>query len=163
MKKLRNPHAELAEDLDSDTNLLTRDRQSPLAGSFVQPQYTFRGQEVWPLTHGSDLLFRQLQHLCDNGLTAALKFVFVHVKRDGATMEDDMQRHVMPLAWQSTPQIHAALLSWVQENIRSDADKIEALRLFDEMTSAADETEPIVSGSKKNSTAAVKRRRKRRS
>ena len=163
------PNMKTIKPLQGEDELLVSDTD-PLSSpnseaEFIRPAYNFCGRELHPYTQGSDIVFRQLCHFNDNGLTKALKFIFVHVKRDdGADMHTDLQTHVIPLAWSTPEEIHVELIAWACANIRSDGDKSEALRLYSEITTAANNAAVEIVGTdegKKKSATKPSRTRRR--
>jgi hypothetical protein len=153
------------EELISSENLLgaVPDPASSLENEFIRPAYTFAGRVLWPYTEGVDLVLRQIHHEQDNGMTRALKFIFVLWKRGAETMEQDFIRYVIPLAWRGQDEIHLELFKWTSENIRTDADKLAAFKLYDEIRAAAQGAAVDVVPQPGKKKAAASSRPKRRS
>jgi hypothetical protein len=151
------------DTLDSDLATLSAPhRAGGLENEFIRPAEKFKHLELHPYTKGADLVWHQLCHRGDNGITKALKFVFMLVKRGGATMTEDFARHLIPLAWRGSDEINLALFEWAAEHIKSDDDLLAAITLHEKMTAAAQASAvDLVGGGKKK--RAARSRTKRRS
>jgi hypothetical protein len=155
-------NTEFAEETGHDIELSTGTplvTNAELESEFIRPAYKFNELPLWPYTEGVDLVLRQINRIEDNGLTRALKFLFVLTKRGGVHMEDDLVKHIFPLAWGSADEIHLALFRWVAVNVKTDADRIAALNLYDKIlaTAARASVEVMPSRGKKKGTAPTKR------
>lgn len=153
------------EEFISDLNpLAAAPTGTDLEREYLRLPFKFKELELHPYTHGADLLFRQLCDPADNGLTRAAKFIFMLVKRGGASMEEDVARHVLPLAWGPTDELHLALLRWSTEHLRSEADTVRLIELHSEIRDAAmrstvEVVPPAGSGQKKTQASGRRRRR----
>lgn len=136
-----NPTSNEPEDTTSygeaDPQSKSENRNSKIESAFIAPPHTFRGRELWPYTHGMELLFNQVKDREDTGLMVWLSFIFLHLKRTEATATLDRKKHVIPLAWNQA-EFRAALVDWLDElGPLTDEVKLEAKRLFDTMRAEA--------------------------
>jgi hypothetical protein len=142
-------------DLTTDDNLLTDDSPTAkdLAGQFVRPSYSFKGEDLRPFTAGTDLLFNQVLDRNDASMTCILSFVFVHRQK---IARDEL----LNLCWDKT-KFRGALIDWIDSlGELTLQDKRDATALFEEMRGWARKSSvEIVPDAAEKKTKASRRRK----
>lgn len=70
-----------------------------LEKEFIRPLDTFKGISLWPYTRAMRLLFAQVCSDEDTVIYRQLAFIYLHLKRTEQTQQEDVTKHVVPLAW----------------------------------------------------------------
>ncbi len=125
-------------DLTTDDNLLTEDAPTAkeLAGEFVRPNYTFKGQELQPYTTGTDLLFNQVMNPKDAPMTFVFSFIFAHLASHYALND---KKEVVPtnefktICW-NQEKYQDALFVWMASlGEITDQERTDAAELFNKI------------------------------
>lgn len=129
----------MSEDQTSDSELLHTNDIVKAVNEFTRPAYQFKGYELLPFTYGYELLFNQVRDAEDTGLFTWMAFVFLLSKRNGEN-PDEHRKWAIGIAWK-VASFREALVQWMDEHGPfTDADKLEAKRIYEESLKAAMET-----------------------
>ncbi len=112
--------------------------------SYVAEPVRFQNKELWPLTHGSDLMFIQVRTPGEDSVAyEGLAFVFIHLKRGGKTFKED-RAQVSPLCW-DIQRFRNSVMDWVEEADISPEDRFQAVKIYREAyeQAAKSEVDPI--------------------
>lgn len=94
----------------------------------MRPEYSWRGKPLWPYSKGSELVLNQVRDVDTNGFRG-LTFVFVHLKRGGASFKEDLLKSgIMELAW-NLPAFRAAIIEFTDDQECTDEDISDAIRI----------------------------------
>jgi hypothetical protein len=134
------------EDLTTDDDLTgNRDRQSTITNpKSSDPEYTFRGQPLWPYTLGAQIVFNQAIGPKDKMMFAWAAFVFLLLQRGEKTAAADRNKHILPLWDDGT--LRGAILDWA-DNL-TESELMEARVIYKKWMKADADTsaEPVPTG-----------------
>jgi len=135
---------QIAEDITPDDEITLSVVEAPKS-EFVRPEYTFKGNTLFPYTYGYELLFNQVRDAEDTGLFTWLAFVYLLRKHEPDETEEAHRKWAVKICWK-VEDFRLALSSWMDVHgpFTTD-DKIEAKRIYEEnMKAIADsQVEPI--------------------
>src|SRR6185436_480232 len=138
------PMNQIAEDTTTDDEITLSVVETPKS-EFVRPEYTFKGNALFPYTYGYELLFNQVRDAEDTGLFTWLAFVYLLRKHEPDETEEAHRKWAVKICWK-VEDFRLALSSWMDVHgpFTTD-DKIEAKRIYEEnMKAIADsQVEPV--------------------
>jgi len=145
IEKVQQFHKEIFnEDLSTD-DAITEIHQERTVSEFVRPEYTFKGNALFPYTYGYELLFNQVRDAEDTGLFTWLAFVYLLRKHEPDETEEVHRKWAVKICWK-VEDFRLALSSWMDvHGPFTTEDKIEAKRIYEEnMKAIADsQVEPV--------------------
>ncbi len=118
----------------------------PQSKDYVGIPRKFQGNDLWPLSIATDLMFIQVRTPGQDTLAyEGLAFVFIHLKRGGTFKQD--RQVVAPLCW-DIDKFRAAVLDWSEEVGVTPADRLDAVRIYKQSMEEAykSEVEPVATG-----------------
>jgi hypothetical protein len=130
---------------------------------FTRPAYTFKGVELFRFTYGYELLFNQVRDPEDTGLFTWFAFVFLLHKNVTGETSDEHRKWAIELAWK-VEKFRSTLLDWMDHHGPfSNADKLEAKRIYEENMKAAVESaaEPVPDRNARRSQKKTRQRKPR--
>ena len=151
---IQTMNPERTEDLTSDDELTVPQSATAATTQIVRPEYTFRGEPLWPYTLGAQIAFNQAIEAKDKMMFVWASFVFLLLQRGEKTAAEDRKKHILPIWDDGT--LRGAILDWADG--LSESDLIEAKAIYDKWMKADAETsaEPVPT---KNARRAQKKTR----
>ena len=91
---------QIAEDQTQDSEITTTLSvvESPKS-EFVRPEYSFKGNTLFPYTYGYELLFNQVRDAEDTGLFTWMAFVYLLRKHEPEESEESHRKWAIRIAW----------------------------------------------------------------
>ena len=130
---------QIAEDMTSDEEI-TLSVVEPTKSELVRPEYSFKGNELFPYTYGYELLFNQIRDAEDTGLFTWLAFVYLLRKHEPNESEELHRKWAIKLAWK-VEEFRLSLAAWMDAiGPFTTEDKLEAKRIYEENMKAITET-----------------------
>jgi hypothetical protein len=132
---------QISEDLTTDEQLGSGlVVVEPPKSEFVRPEYSFKGNTLFPYTYGYELLFNQVRDAEDTGLFTWLAFVYLLRKHDPSEDEHTHRKWAIKLAWK-VEDFRLALSEWMDDSGPfTNEDKLEAKRIYEENMKAIADT-----------------------